>query len=248
MPEKQIKWRKGKKRICPNDTNGDGDCGQKTCAICYPEHQPQPKIWNINYGSNMTTFSGRYVNPADLQLDEIDIEDIAHGLSNICRFAGQFALVSNLRIILLLLAWMVFEESKDKDFALTALLHDAPEAYVCDLVRCVKKFCPDYRRLEQMVWHPIVRKFNLRCIYVYSSIPSERKMHIHPRIKEADMRMLVTERRQLISDKSAVWDLETKYLPYEIEIDPAPPKMAKAQFLQAFKLFSDPTSVPSYPW
>ena len=28
---------------CPNDTNGDGDCGRKTCARCHPQYQPLPK-------------------------------------------------------------------------------------------------------------------------------------------------------------------------------------------------------------
>jgi hypothetical protein len=27
---------------CPFDTNGDGNCGRKTCAKCYPQHQPLP--------------------------------------------------------------------------------------------------------------------------------------------------------------------------------------------------------------
>jgi len=24
---------------CPNDTNGDGDCGRPTCPLCSPQHQ-----------------------------------------------------------------------------------------------------------------------------------------------------------------------------------------------------------------
>ena len=28
---------------CPNDTNGDGNCGRKTCARCYPQYQPLPE-------------------------------------------------------------------------------------------------------------------------------------------------------------------------------------------------------------
>lgn len=27
---------------CEFDTNGDSDCGRKTCARCYPQHQPYP--------------------------------------------------------------------------------------------------------------------------------------------------------------------------------------------------------------
>lgn len=26
---------------CPNDTNGDGNCGRATCARCHPEYQPK---------------------------------------------------------------------------------------------------------------------------------------------------------------------------------------------------------------
>lgn len=28
---------------CEFDTNGDGNCGRKTCARCHPEYQPLPR-------------------------------------------------------------------------------------------------------------------------------------------------------------------------------------------------------------
>jgi hypothetical protein len=31
---------------CPNDTNGDGNCGRPACGACHPEHQPEPRSTN----------------------------------------------------------------------------------------------------------------------------------------------------------------------------------------------------------
>jgi len=179
----------------------------------------------------MSTFSGNYVDPRNLSPDEIDIRDIAHGLSNLCRFAGQCKVFYSVAEHSFLASWAVWEKTKDKELALTALLHDAPEAYIGDLVRCVKVGLPDYQTMEDKIWEVICLKFRLNI--AIAAFP-----HLPGSVKEADYRMLVTERRILISDKSAVWDLEEQYQPYDMSIKGLTPAKAKELFLDAFESFS----------
>ena len=183
----------------------------------------------------MATFSGNYVDPRNLSPDEIDIRDIAHGLSNLCRFAGQCKVFYSVAEHSFLASWAVWGETKDKGLALTALLHDAPEAYIGDLVRCVKNGLTDYQNMEDRIWEAVVHKFKLP-VPLVSGNPCG---HLLPEVvKIADYRMLVTERRALISDKSAVWDLEERYQPYDMPIKGLTPAKAKELFLDAFESFS----------
>jgi hypothetical protein len=75
------------------------------------------------------------------------IEDIAHGLSNVCRFAGQsrhFYSVAEHSVIVSLL----MEELKLGDPG-EGLFHDATEAYLADIPSPWKHhYLPDYRKIE----------------------------------------------------------------------------------------------------
>src|SRR5258708_39476115 len=65
-----------------------------------------------------------------------NIEDIAHGLANICRYAGQckrFYSVAEHSILV---------SQTAKGFEYEALLHDAAEAFVGDISRPLKQMLP----------------------------------------------------------------------------------------------------------
>ncbi len=121
------------------------------------DHQPhiENKIGEIR------TFTGRYVTPMHLTPGMITIEDIAHGLSRVCRFAGQCAgfmpvaehSVAVARIVMI----------TDPDHALEALLHDASEAYLGDLPRPLKHLpeMAPYREAEERAERAIATKFGL---------------------------------------------------------------------------------------
>lgn len=80
------------------------------------------------------TFTGKYANPLDLQFDDICIEDIAHHLSNLCRFAGAGPFYSVAQHSVQV-SWQC---RGSRDFALAGLLHDAAEAYLNDIASPVK--------------------------------------------------------------------------------------------------------------
>lgn len=79
-------------------------------------------------GKPIRTFSGKWIYPLDPRLDEIDLGDIAHALSNLCRFTGhcQFYSVAEH-------SCYVAATVTDPRLRLPALLHDAAEAYLGDI-------------------------------------------------------------------------------------------------------------------
>jgi hypothetical protein len=79
------------------------------------------------------TFSGRSLYPQAPTYDAIAIEDIAHALSQQCRFVGQIGAFYSVAQHSVLCSYLC--EPGD---ALAALLHDAAEAYLGDLPRPVR--------------------------------------------------------------------------------------------------------------
>lgn len=128
--------------------------------------------------SYIRTFTGRLVDPVHLTPDDVDIEDIAHALSNQCRFAGH------VRRFYSVAEHSVRVMKKCSFDPLYALLHDASEAYLVDLPRPLK-YHPQfafYKEVETHVQLQIEEKFGLVLLPEISE-----EIHI------ADKRMLATE-------------------------------------------------------
>jgi uncharacterized protein len=92
-----------------------------------------PAGHNVEEGF-LPTCTGRRVHIASPLPDEIDIEDIAHGLSHACRFAGHVQNFYSVAQHSLLVSELV-----DDRHALWGLLHDGSEAYLHDLTRPLKR-------------------------------------------------------------------------------------------------------------
>lgn len=120
---------------------------------------------------------------------DVDIRDIAHALSNLCRFTGHarpFYSVAEHSV------WV--SRLVPPEHALTALLHDAAEAYVGDVASPLKALMPEYRAIEAQVWDAVRLRFGL---------PAE----LPDCVKQADLHMLDVERRKLLGDEPASWEL-----------------------------------------
>lgn len=98
-------------------------------------------------------FSGGTIAPLDPDPNDILITDIAHALANQCRFTGHTKTFYSIAEHSILCASVA-----PKDLRLTTLLHDASEAYLCDIARPVKHsspfkefYCEAERRLEQAI-------------------------------------------------------------------------------------------------
>ena len=82
----------------------------------------------------MVTFTGKLVNPLDLTPQDVDIRDIAHHLSNMCRWQGATRHFYSVAEHCVHVSRLV-----PTGYALLALLHDAAEAYMGDAIRPIKR-------------------------------------------------------------------------------------------------------------
>ncbi|MEK0337335.1 MAG: hypothetical protein QQN41_07870 [Nitrosopumilus sp.] len=106
--------------------------------------------------STQQTYSGKLLDLNNPKIEDINIRDIAHSLSMICRFNGcvdKFYSVAEHSVKAYLL---VKQENK-----LEALLHDAVEAYIGDVTRPLKSLLPEYRAIE-LKWSKVIsQKFGI---------------------------------------------------------------------------------------
>jgi 5'-deoxynucleotidase YfbR-like HD superfamily hydrolase len=162
------------------------------------------------------TYSGKRFNLLNPDSEMVDITDIAHALSNTCRFGGhsrEFYSVAQHCVLCSKVA--------PEAISLQALLHDAPEAYINDIPTPVKGLLPQYKQLEDKIWKIIANKYKVSEI-------------MDPLIKEIDRRMLVTEARDLMHCNNE-WVDEMEMDRYPIPLQVWTPKEAKEEFLKRFR-------------
>ena len=171
-------------------------------------------------GDWMQTFTGRAFWPLDPRAEDVCIEDIAHGLSMACRFGGHCRYFYSVAEHSVLVASQVPPE-----FRLQALLHDAAEAYLGDMVRPLKQGMPHYRQTEADVWGAIAQRFDV-------------PFQLAPCIKAADNLVLLAERDALLGEPPIPWHWSAGLLPAPVFILGRHPYHAKTMFLSAFKEYT----------
>ncbi len=166
------------------------------------------------------TFTGKQFHLLNPHPDEVCIEDIAHALSNQCRFTGHtrkfYSVAEHSHWVSMLV---------DPRQALAGLLHDAAEAYICDMSTPFKRFTGAgrlYLSIEDRINRVIATKFRLDYPW-------------HPSIKEADLLMLGCEKRALMT--RLAWP-RTYSVPSARELDVLivgfPPEAAESVFLRHY--------------
>lgn len=141
-------------------------------------------------GDWMQTYTGRRFWPLAPRAEEIDIRDIAHALSLLCRYNGHVDRFYSVAEHCVHMSRHIAPEH-----ALWALLHDATEAYVGDMIRPLKVNMPDYRVAEDRVMAAIAEAFGID-----PAMPRE--------VKEIDSRILLNERAELMSATRHSWNLD----------------------------------------
>jgi 5'-deoxynucleotidase YfbR-like HD superfamily hydrolase len=164
----------------------------------------------------VSTFSGNRFYPLEPRIDRIAIEDIAHGLAYQCRFNGQTREFYSVAQHSLIVASLVPPRLR-----LAALLHDAAEAYLGDMVKPLKVLLPEFAAIEDKVSALIAEAYAV-------------DFSDYEPIKRADLIALATEKRDLMPHSAERW----AYLD-GIEALPEPiatmsPWQAKQAFLAEF--------------
>jgi 5'-deoxynucleotidase YfbR-like HD superfamily hydrolase len=103
------------------------------------------------------TNSGLYINVFDPKPDAICIEDIAHALAAIPRFAGHLDKHYSVAQHSLMAAQLASPKNRK-----ALLLHDATEAYMLDMPTPIKAQLPEYKTAEDHLMVVIAEKFGIQ--------------------------------------------------------------------------------------
>ncbi len=142
--------------------------------------------------SYMHTYTGKKINPLAFTKDDIDIKDIAHALSFLCRGGGHLKMFYSVAQHSLNCAQEAFLRYRDSRLSLACLLHDASEAYISDIIRPVKQHLKLYEDIESQWMKVIFEKYKL----------SELKDEDLLKIKRIDDDMLAYELYTLMEHQS----------------------------------------------
>ena len=146
--------------------------------------------WDGWVGTN----SGKQIGLSAVDLDEIDIKDIARGLANSCRFTGQLGIWYSVAEHCIQVA-----EILPKHLRLVGLLHDAAEAYISDLSSPIKRYIGEpYRKVEHVIAKAIGQKYGV----------GDALIDLPKAVKDADRIMLMTERDHLQDKPRNDWGEE----------------------------------------
>lgn len=114
----------------------------------------------------------------------------------------------------------------DAHHALEWLLHDAHEAYTGDVNAPLKAHCPGYREIQHRVDAAIRERFGLPAIQ-------------SPFVSRVDLRMLATERRDLMPQCGDApddqWGSLRGVQPYVDQLIPRPEAVVRGEFRRAIK-------------
>lgn len=102
------------------------------------------------------TFTGKQFTPYAPQADQIEIEDIAHSLALQCRFNGHIKRFYSVAEHSVYVSYLVSPVAR-----LKALLHDAPEAWIGDMVAPLKWTFPEFHVLEDTLMSAVEQKFDV---------------------------------------------------------------------------------------
>lgn len=174
-----------------------------------PGYVPRKGHW-------MQTYTGVPYWPLDPSPLDVNIRDIAHALSMLCRYTGHVRKFYSVAEHSVLMSYMVPEQH-----AFQALMHDATEAYVGDVGRPLKRSLDEYGPIEERNWWAICEKFGM-------------EYQLHPDVKQADNDILLNEADALMGTPPLPWNVPNAVKRGGIVITGWYPEMAEIMFLDRF--------------
>ena len=219
------------------------DRGNPKCSAC----------GSTDRGAWIQTLAGRKVYPLDPRPEDVDVPEMAHALSHLCRYNGHvphFYSVAQHSVhvseaveatcatcrgdgqVAGVVCGRCAGRGKDVRLQLVALLHDLPEAYLGDVIRPIKKGGGVTTRYEEAE-----QRWGL-CIGKHLDIPGlgELLADLPEEVKIADDRVLLAEKRDLrargLTDES--WSVRP-YPPWGGTVEPWLSTDAYRQFMERYE-------------
>ncbi|MAU62103.1 MAG: hydrolase [Parvibaculum sp.] len=190
----------------------------------------QPRAWQ-------RMLSGRRLDLLDPSPLDVEIDDIAHGLARVARWNGQtkgdhaFTVAEHCVLVDDICAR--FRPGWPARWRLAALLHDAPEYVIGDMISPFKAALGiDYKAFEHRL---------AAAIHVRFGLPPELPQSVEDLIKRADHASAFFEATQIagFSDEEAAQFFGRPRGLTPIRIEPLPTRKAQAQFLARFRELSE---------
>ncbi|PKP78113.1 MAG: hydrolase [Alphaproteobacteria bacterium HGW-Alphaproteobacteria-3] len=177
--------------------------------------------------------SGRRLDLLDPSPLDVEIDDIAHGLARVARWNGQtkgdHAFTVAEHCVLVDDICTRFRPGWPAKWRLAALLHDAPEYVIGDMISPFKAALGiDYKAFEHRL---------AAAIHVRFGLPPELPQSVEELIKRADHASAFFEATQIagFSDEEAARLFGRPRGLTPIRIEPLPTKKAQARFLARFE-------------
>jgi len=171
------------------------------------------EIREESIGPTILLVSGAYFSFEHPERTPLPVEDIAHALSNICRFTGHcsnFYSVAQHAVLVSHLA--------PAAHAFHALHHDDVEAVMADMSSPLKRLIPEYKAIERRIEAVILAQFGLP-----AETPAE--------VKRADLVALRTEQRDLMHKAGGLWTFLNGIEPDSTRVVPMAPQDAAQAYL-----------------
>jgi uncharacterized protein len=187
--------------------------------------------------------SGRRLDLLDPSPLDVEIEDIAHGLARVARWNGQtigdhpFSVAQHSLVVVK--AVTLLAPQAGRQVRLAALLHDAPEYVIGDMISPFKAVIgDDYRLVEARLAEAIHRRFGL---------PYPLAAEAQSAVKSADRAAAFHEATVLAGfDRSeakrffGVPPIDHR----QLDLDPWPTAVAEKRFSEAFAGLSEAVPAP----
>lgn len=189
---------------------------------------PPPRAWQ-------RMLSGRRLDLLDPSPMDVEIEDVAHGLARVARWNGQttgdFAFSVAQHSVMVEALCVIARPGMAPTERLLALLHDASEYVVGDMISPVKNAIGvDYRGVEDRIQEAVHLRFGL---------PAKTPQRLKAEIKKADLQAARIEATGIAGFSEAeakkLWG-KPPNVPIEGDFDPTPwaPDRAKHRFVARF--------------
>ncbi len=152
---------------------------------------------HVPTANEVETFTGRYVNTRRPDPETICLDDIAHALSQVCRYGGHCAYHYSVAQHAVMVSRRMERQGRSREMQLAGLHHDDSEGYLGDIPRPLKPLLgAGYGRLTDRMDRAIIKALGLPF--------SEAAFHASS-VKDADNWALFVEARHLLPSEGRHW-------------------------------------------